>query len=114
MRAYELMVIVDGDLEEADVESVVEMVTTSVTNAGGTVPSVDRWGKRKFAYEIDHKSEGYYTVLELLSDGQDLAALERQLRLADPVVRHKLLRLPDSEAARRGLIGDGVAAAPAS
>ena len=114
MRAYELMIILDGDLEEGGIEPIVDMVTTSVTGNGGTIASVDRWGKRKFAYEIDHKTEGYYVVLELIDDGQNLAGVERQLRLADDVVRHKLLRLPDSEGARRGLLGDEAPAASAS
>ena len=73
------------------------------------VGSTDRWGRRRFAYEIDHKTEGYYVVWELTSDGADLEALERSLRLADEVVRHKLVRLPDREAARRGLLGNGQA-----
>lgn len=110
MRPYELMIILDGDLEEGGIEPIVDMVTQSVTAAGGSIASVDRWGRRKFAYEIDHKSEGFYVVLEMIADGQSMAALERQLRLADEVVRHKLIRLPDSEAARRGLLGDGAAA----
>lgn len=108
MRAYELMIILDGHLEEGGIEPIVDMVTTSVTEGGGTIASVDRWGKRKFAYEIDHKSEGYYVVLELIADGQKVAAVERQLRLADEVVRHKMIRLPDSEVAKRGLVGEGV------
>lgn len=113
MRAYELMIIIEGELEESAVETVVELVTTTVTKGGGTVPTVDRWGKRKFAYEIDHKNEGWYVVLELVTDGQDLSGMERQLRLADDVVRHKMLRLPDAEATRRGLFGDTPAAASA-
>ena len=106
MRAYELMIILEGDLAEDDIEPIVEMVEKSVTGNDGTIVSVDRWGKRKFAYEIDHKSEGYYVVIELVADGQYLAALERQLRIADEVVRHKMMRLPDDEAAKRGLFGE--------
>ncbi len=113
MRAYELMIIVEGELEESAVETIVELVTETVTDGGGTVPTVDRWGKRKFAYEINHKNEGYYVVLELVTDGQDLSGLERQLRLADDVVRHKMMRLPDGEATRRGLLGDAPAATTA-
>jgi small subunit ribosomal protein S6 len=87
-------------------------VTTQIGTRGATVASTDRWGRRRFAYEIDHRTEGYYVVWELTSDGADLEALERSLRLADEVVRHKLVRLPDGEAARRGLFGD--AAQPAA
>ena len=66
---------------------------------------VNRWPKRRFAYEIDHLHEGYYVVIEFVGDGLDLSGFERSLRLQDAVVRHKLIRLPDSEATRRGLLG---------
>ena len=102
MRAYELMVILDGDLEENNVEGTVRRVHDLVAARGGDVRRTDRWGKRRFAYEIAKKTEGYYTVIEFVG-GEGLADLERQFRLADDIVRHKLIRLPDAEAARRGL-----------
>ena len=105
MRAYELMVIADGDLEENNVETVVRWIQEQITAKGGDVRSTDRWGKRRFAYEINKKAEGYYFVIEFVC-GDRLAELEHQFRLADDVVRHKLIRLPDAEAARRGLTGD--------
>ena len=109
MRAYELMVIFESGLEDLAIDDQVKTVTANIGTRGGTVASTDRWGRRRFAYEIDHKTEGYYVVWEVTSDGADLEALERSLRLADEVVRHKLVRLPDREAARRGLLGDGQA-----
>ena len=112
MRAYELMIIIDGDLDDQAVDAQVKSVAEAIGTRGGTVVSTDRWGRRRFAYEIDHKHEGYYTVYELTAErGDGLEALERSLRLADEIVRHKLVRLPDHEAARRGLLGE---AAPAS
>jgi small subunit ribosomal protein S6 len=109
MRAYELMVIFESGLDDLVIDDQVKSVAAQIAARGGTVASTDRWGRRRFAYEIDHKQEGYYVVWELTSDGADLEALERSLRLADEVVRHKLVRLPDREAARRGLLGDGQA-----
>ena len=105
MRAYELMVIFESGLDDLVIDDQVKSVTTQIGTRGATVASTDRWGRRRFAYEIDHKTEGYYVVWELTSEGADLEALERSLRLADEVVRHKLVRLPDHEAARRGLLG---------
>jgi small subunit ribosomal protein S6 len=106
MRAYELMVIIDGDAEEGVAESFRDKITEAVAAAGGEVRSTDMWGRRRFAYEINHKWEGTYFVMELLGPGGNaLDEMERSLRLADDVVRHKLLRLPDNEAARRGLLG---------
>ena len=53
---------------------------------------VDHWGKRQFAYEIQHMNEGYYTVVDLQISSEGLLELERQLRLADEIVRHKVVR----------------------
>ena len=102
MRAYELMIIYDGDLTEMAVDDAFEKSMGALTAAGGQVVTVNKWGRRKFAYEINHKSEGYYVVVEFLAD-TNLSAFERTMRLADPVVRHKLIRLPDREARRRDL-----------
>ena len=104
MRAYELMVIVDGDVDDPKAQSYVKMVTDGIAAAGGSVHGKpDWWGKRAFAYPIDKKEAGYYLVVECVADGGALDELERQLRLADEVVRHKLIRLPDAEAERRGM-----------
>ncbi len=113
MRAYELMIIFDAGIEESEVEARVEQVSENIAAHGGEVKAEDRWGKRRFAYEINHQHEGYYTVLELVTETRDMGTLERLLRLADDVVRHKLIRLPDGEAARRGLLGDGTPLAAA-
>ena len=113
MRAYELMVIFESGLEDQVIDDQVKLVTSNIGTRGGTSVSTDRWGRRRFAYEIDHKTEGYYVVWVLTADGADLEGLERSLRLADEVVRHKLVRLPDAEAARRGLFGEAQPAAVA-
>ena len=107
MRPYELMIIHDGDLEAEEAESALADATTQIEGVGARIMKLDPWGKRRFAYEIDHKTEGYYAVIELLATGGSLDPVERSLRLADNVVRHKLIRLPDDEAERRGLFVDG-------
>jgi small subunit ribosomal protein S6 len=114
MRAYELMVIFDSGLDDLAIDDQVKSVAAQVATRGATVATTDRWGRRRFAYEIDHKTEGYYVVWQITADGADLEALERSLRLADEVVRHKLVRLPDHEAARRGLLGEQAEPAPAA
>jgi small subunit ribosomal protein S6 len=111
MRAYELMVIIDGALDDAAVDATVARITEQISAKAGEIKTTDRWGRRRFAYEIDHKHEGAYVVYEVLAEAGALDDLERQLRLADDIVRHKLIRLPDREAARRGLLG---APAPAT
>lgn len=92
MRSYELMMITRGSLDEPAVTATVERFTTLVADQGGTVERVDHWGKRQFAYEIQHMNEGYYTVIDLQLSSEGLLELERQLRLADEVVRHKVVR----------------------
>ena len=103
MRAYELMIILDGDLDEADARAKDRDIAGRIAAAGGRiVGKPDWWGKRRFAYEIKHQAEGFYTVYELVeAEGAALDDVERSLRLADEVVRHKLIRLPDAEADRR-------------
>ena len=113
MRAYELMVILDGDLDEP----VAQALGQGRHRPGGgrgrpeSYGKPDWWGKRRFAYEINHKNEGYYVVFNVVAAaGGALDDLERSLRLADEVVRHKLIRLPDHEAARRGMVEAGAPA----
>ncbi|CAB4812070.1 unannotated protein [freshwater metagenome] len=110
MRAYELMIIFDGDVEDTAVNAMLTNVNKLVADGGGEVKKTDRWGRRRFAYEINHKWEGIYVVLEISTEGRDLHEVERVLHIADEVVRHKVMRLPEKEAARRGLMGDATPA----
>ena len=103
-RVYELMVIIDTDTDDATVRETIERVGELVTAEQGRVATTDDWGRRKYAYPINKKSEGYYVVFEIVTDAANLDETARYLRLADQVVRHKIMRLPDSEAARRGLL----------
>lgn len=110
-RVYELMIIIDSDVAEADVDAVITRVAGLVNDEGGTLASTDNWGRRRLAYEINHKTEGTYVVWEVVTETAGLPDTERQLRLADDIVRHKLFRLPEREATKRGLLGDAPAAA---
>ena len=98
------MIIVDGDHDDATVDQIVTQVDTWVQGENGSLAKTDKCGKRRFAYEINHKTEGHYVVLEMTTGQVNMEPLERSLRLSDEVVRHKLIRLPDHEAQRRGLI----------
>jgi small subunit ribosomal protein S6 len=104
------MVIFDGDVEDTAVNAMLANVNKLVEAGGGEVKKTDRWGRRRFAYEINHKWEGIYVVLEISTEGRDLHEVERVLHLADEVVRHKVMRLPEKEAVRRGLLGDATPA----
>jgi len=104
MRAYELMVIIDGDVDDPKAQAWMKTVTEGIAAAGGSLHGkIEWWGKRQFAYPINKKPSGYYMVGEIIAAPGSLDELERILRLADEIVRHKLIRLPEAEAERRGM-----------
>jgi small subunit ribosomal protein S6 len=96
MRSYELTIIHRPDMAETDVQKQVEEVSATI-DTSGSVTGSDFWGKRRFAYEIDHMNEGYYSVLDFEGDTNLVEALDRALGLSDAVVRHKVLRRLDRE-----------------
>ena len=100
MRPYEVMIILDAGLEEDAIRATVDRATQVLQAGGGTVGRVDRWGKRRFAYELHHKLEGYYVLVEASAEPAAIAELDRMLSLADDVIRHKAIRLPDKVAGR--------------
>ena len=104
LRAYELGIIIDGELEEHVANDRQKTLAQQVAAAGGQiVGQPDWWGRRRFAYPIKKKWDGYYVFYNVLAEGGALDDFERQLRISDDIVRHVLLRLPDSEAKRRGM-----------
>jgi small subunit ribosomal protein S6 len=92
MRNYELMVILDPDLEERTVAPSLDQYLTLVRQGGGAVESVDVWGRRRLAYEINKKAEGIYAVVTLSADPDTVKELDRQLGLNEVVLRTKVLR----------------------
>ena len=104
MRNYELMVIVSGNLEESAAHTWINTVTKAVQGVGGVVHGAPNWwGKRRLAYPINKQNDGFYAVFNIMAAGGALDEVERTLKLADDVLRHKLLRLPDQEAQSRGM-----------
>jgi small subunit ribosomal protein S6 len=101
VRPYEVMIIFDAGAEPPAIQAVVDRALEIVRTTGGNPGAVDRWGKRPFAYEVNHKREGYYVIIDLTSGTQTVSELDRMLALADEVVRHKVIRLPDKVAGRR-------------
>ena len=100
MRPYEVMVILDPTLEEAALREQVDRSTDIIRSGGGSPGRVDRWGKRRLAYEINHQREGYYVLVEATAEPAVMATLDRALHLADEVLRHKVIRIPDRVAGR--------------
>jgi small subunit ribosomal protein S6 len=94
VRHYELMVILDPDLEERTIAPSLDQFLTVVRNGGGSVEKVDIWGRRRLAYEINKRVEGIYAVVDVQAEPAIVAELDRQLSLNESVLRTKVLR-PD-------------------
>ncbi|MGH3383017.1 MAG: 30S ribosomal protein S6 [Nocardioidaceae bacterium] len=92
MRNYEVMVILDPDLEERTVGPSLDKYLNLVRQDGGSVETVDVWGRRRLAYEIDKRAEGIYAVIELAAEPATVKELDRQLGLNESVLRTKVLR----------------------
>ena len=92
MRKYEMMVILDPEIDERTVAPSMEKLLQVVPAEGGTVEKVDVWGKRRLAFEILKKSEGIYVVVDMTTPPAVAQELDRQLSLNESVLRTKLLR----------------------
>ena len=92
MRQYELMVILDPDLEERTVAPSLDQFLNVVRQEGGSVDKVDVWGRRRLAHEIEKKSDGIYAVIEMQAPADAVKELDRQLNLNEAVLRTKVLR----------------------
>ncbi|GAA3723030.1 30S ribosomal protein S6 [Streptomyces sp. NPDC047002] len=92
MRHYEVMVILDPDLEERAVSPLIESFLSVVREANGKVEKVDTWGRRRLSYEINKKPEGIYSVIDLQAEPAVVKELDRQMKLNESVLRTKVLR----------------------
>jgi len=92
MRRYEMMIILDPSLEEATIQPSLDQFLTVIKDGGGSVDKVDVWGRRRLAYDIDHKSEGIYAVIDMNAEPDTVRELDRQLSLNEAVLRTKVLR----------------------
>ncbi len=91
MRSYELMIIHRPEMADTDVAGQIGEVEKAITESG-SVTGRDLWGKRRFAYEIDHLNEGHYSVVTFEAELELVDRLDRALHLSDAVIRHKIVR----------------------
>ena len=96
MRAYEVMVILDPSLEERTVGPSLDKYLNVIRTDGGSVESVDIWGRRRMAYEIKKNQEGIYAVVNLTAEPDSVKELDRQLTLNESILRTKVIR-PDNK-----------------
>ena len=92
MHQYELMVILDPEIDERTVAPSLDKFLGVIRNDGGTIENVDIWGRRRLAYEIQKKSEGIYAVVNFTATSEATVELDRQLGLSEAVMRTKVLR----------------------
>ncbi|ACZ32354.1 ribosomal protein S6 [Xylanimonas cellulosilytica DSM 15894] len=92
MRQYELMVILDPEVEERTVAPSLEKYLSVISTQGGSVDKVDIWGRRRMAFDINKKSEGIYAVVDFTATSDTAKELDRQLGLNEAVLRTKILR----------------------
>ncbi len=95
MRSYEVMAILDSALEEQSIKAVIDKATALLEAQGASGTHVDKWGRRRLAYPIAKKPDGYYVLISTSAEPAALAELSRTFQLSDDVVRHKVIRLPD-------------------
>ena len=93
---YELMVILDPEIDERTVAPSLDKFLNVIRNDGGSIDNVDIWGRRRLAYEINKKSEGIYAVVQLTANGDTTKELDRQLKLSEAVMRTKVLRAEEA------------------
>ena len=97
MKAYELLYFVDPAATEEMRAGAMKRIEVAITANGGTIDSVEDWGKRKLAFEVDKLNEGDYTLINFQADPNDIAELDRVLRINDAVKRHMIVRRPVEE-----------------
>ena len=97
MKAYELLFFVAPTIDEESRAGVMKRIETTIAAGEGTVDNVDAWGKRKLAYEINGLTDGDYTLIDFHADPQNIAELDRVLRITDAVVRHMIVARTDRD-----------------
>ena len=97
MRTYELMFILRPDMAEEDVDKQVATFESNFTNAGGTVKSVEKMGKRRLAYIVRGFREGAYVLMTLDGDGKAIHELERRMRVTEPVIKFLTVRVDEEQ-----------------
>ncbi|MFC0582435.1 30S ribosomal protein S6 [Micrococcoides hystricis] len=99
MRAYELMVLINPEIDERTVEGTLNKYLEVVRKDGGSIDNLDIWGRRTLAYEIQKKTEAIYVVVNFTASPAAAAELDRQLGLSEDIMRTKIIRPEDQRIA---------------
>jgi small subunit ribosomal protein S6 len=95
MRIYENLFIVKPDATEEEIDRLVEQMSKNVTNAGGTIDKVDKWGKRRLAYRVAKNREGFYILLQFTAKPEIVHEFERRMRVQDSVIKFLTVRIDE-------------------
>lgn len=95
MRSYELMFIIKPDLEEEATTAIVDKFSGLIAEQGGNVTNLDKWGKRRLAYEVNGFNDGYYVLVNFQGEPKAVKEVERQLKISDDVIKHMIIKLDD-------------------
>ncbi len=97
MKAYELLFFVAPTIDDESRLAVMKRIDTAITSSNGVIDNVEEWGKRKLAYEINGLTDGDYTLIDFHADPENIAELDRILRITDAVERHMIVRRDDRD-----------------
>ncbi len=93
MNKYQLLFIIDNDIEDEAKDAVIDKFSNLIAELGGTVGMLDKWGTRKYAYPINFKNEGYYVLMQFEATPDVPAEVDRQMRINDNVVRQLITKI---------------------
>jgi small subunit ribosomal protein S6 len=94
-RTYEVVFIIDPDAEDTEVMRLTESIQKIITDQGGSITKTEMMGKRQLAYEINHRRDGIYVLLEVEGSGAEIAELERRMRVNDRILRYMTIRVDE-------------------
>ncbi len=92
MRSYEMMMILRSTLDETAIEGVLEKISAIITSRNGEIAKVEKWGKRRLAYEVNENTDGFYVVMDFKAGNDATTEVDRVLKITDEVVRFLLVR----------------------
>ena len=98
MNKYEVVYIIDPAVEEEARKELIAKFNALIADNGGTVDKVEEWGKRRLAYAINYKTEGYYVLVNFQSEAELPKELERNLQISDSVIRYQVIKLLERKA----------------
>jgi small subunit ribosomal protein S6 len=107
-RPYEVVLIIDSGIDEEAIQATIDKSVDLVKNQGGLVGRVDKWGRKRFAYELKNRWEGYYALVEIDAEPVVVAELDRVLSITDEILRYKILRTPEASS-KKSAVSNGAA-----